>query len=243
MISMDNRKVLLLFVLTFGIAGCNRERSRDQDRTHKESDTVAADSSTSRIHRRDTTSSNPSPDLSPDQRTSGWQTYTDSQYGFSIEYPSGLKVRKGFETVHLLSQSWRAMATPEQHGSAIISIPIARLQNKQSFPRYYSVDLRIGVSSGSASDCAASNGERSIGAIDLNGVKFDQYEFSDAAMMQYVSGISYRTDHLGHCFAIEQIRNGSSYADQPSRKDIPQRVLDSCYYLAGKIVKTFRFTK
>ena len=175
----------------------------------------------------------------PDDETN-WKTYRNERYRFEFKYPPDLHPTAQFSTQDILPGIWRAMAGPKDRGNPVVAIPIVHLGGRTAYPRFYDVELRVGVGDVGVS-CGAGNGEKAIGSIAINGVTFDQYEFSDAAMMKYVSGISYRTEHNGRCFAIEQLRVGSNYRDTTSTSDIPQTTLDRYYYLAGKIVKTVRF--
>lgn len=173
----------------------------------------------------------------------GWKTYHNEKYGFSFDYPADLKVESTFKSYHTLGTEWRAEAMLGESGTAVVSIPIYQTSSDKFYPRFFGVELRVGVrkSDGTGSCLQASNGESSIGSIRIGNTSFDQFSISDHAMMKYLEGISYRTEHNGYCYAIEQLKSGSSYRDQPSKNDIPDAKLNEYYFLAGKIVKTFRF--
>lgn len=237
---MPRQRAYIIGLLLLAIAGCKRN-SRDEI-THDTSQ-VAGATDTAPHQPAQPTIDSVEPSPTENNTPSRWNTYVDEEHGFSFSYPEGLRVRKGFDESHHLTRQWRAMATPDQKGAAIVSVPIVRITSEKGYPRYYDVDFRVGLSTGGAAAGSPKNGERSIGKIEINGQSFDQYEFSDAAMMQYVSGISYRTLHNGQYFALEQIRSGSNYRDEKSANDRPQKELDSLYFIAGKIVKTFKFLR
>jgi hypothetical protein len=224
---------IILLLTALVLLACNRK-----DRPANTHDTIFS------ANQRDAAiQSNPAEQIDTSRTTddeSNWKTYRNERYRFEFKYPPGLHPTARFSTQDILPGSWRAMAGEKDRGTPVVEIPIVHFGDRTAYPRFYDVSFRIGVSDPGVS-CSAGNGERSIGSIAINGVNFEQYEFSDAATMKYVSGISYRTERDGRCFAIEQLRAGSNYRDTTSKADIPQAELDRYYYLAGKIVKTVRF--
>lgn len=234
------RYLTILFIAA--LLGCQRsEQSSSTTETNSaRTDSTVAD--TVRVH--DTVqlqSPQPAEPSPTSESEAGWKTYRNDRYHFEFQYPPNLSVSPTFSTRDILPKTWHAMATPSEPGQPVASVPIVHLGNRTAYPRFYDVEFRVGISD-SLANCRAVNGERTIGPIVINGSTFNQFEFSDAATMKYISGISYRTGHDGRCYAIEQLRAGSNYHDQPSTKDMDQKSLDEYYYLAGKIVKTFRFT-
>jgi hypothetical protein len=228
-----------LLLLCLALVSCHR--TEQTSTTTESSSTTAPDSiirDTVQLHDTVTTTS---PQPSSDESVNGWKTYRNDRYHFEFQYPPNLTPSEHFSTVDILPKTWRAMATSDEPGTPVMSVPIVHITGRTSYPRFYDVEFRVGVSD-SLKNGRATNGEKTIGTIVINGSTFNQFEFSDAAMMKYISGISYRTGHDGRCYAIEQLRVGSNYKDQPSKNDIEQNKLDEYYYLAGKIVKTFRFT-
>ena len=173
--------------------------------------------------------------------------YTDDNYGFSVSYPKDLKVENVFKQYYVLSNGWRAGADTQPGEKPLVSFPIYRTESNNSYPRYFAAEVRIGVSSNpqDVKDClvdsifgAASTTE------DINGIDFTVYAIADAAMMQYMGGKSYRTVHNGLCYAVEQLKAGSSYRDDPkSAKDISDELLGGYYDQGAAIIKTFKFIK
>lgn len=228
------RFILIFSVLTL-VCSCQRSDKLQQRETSSTShDTTLPSDPTDTIW----PPANSQSELTPDE--SSWKTYHNDRLQFEFKYPADLTVRPKFSTYDILPKTWRAMATFEEPGQPVVAVPIVHLSGRTAYPRFYDVEFRIGVSD-SLANCRATNGERTLGPIVISGSTFNQFEFSDAAMMKYVSGISYRTGHNGRCYAIEQIRSGSNYRDSAKAADLSQKQLDAYYYLAGKIVRTFRF--
>ena len=176
-----------------------------------------------------------------------WKTYIDEDYNFKIQYPEMLSIEKTFTNYHNLIDTWRYGATEDSGGKPVLSIVVYRVENENSYPRYFGTELRIGVSNSSYDIENCLNYDQDIisnSSIEtevINGFTFNKLVIQDAATMQYVEGISYRIIHNDTCFAIEQLKTGSNYRDAPSPKDIPDSVLDSYYDSIFEIIKTFEF--
>ena len=177
----------------------------------------------------------------------GWKTYIDKDYNFKLQYPEMLSIEKTFTNYHNLIDTWRYGATEDSGGKPVLSIVVYRVENENSYPRYFGTELRIGVSNSSYDIENCLNYDQDIisnSSIEtevINGFTFNKLVIQDAATMQYVEGISYRIIHNDTCFAIEQLKTGSNYRDAPSPKDIPDSVLDSYYDSIFEIIKTFEF--
>lgn len=180
--------------------------------------------------------------------------YRNDTYGFEISYPKNLSPEASFRKYYALSDKWRSQAAENQNGIAIVAIPVFRITNENGiatgkpYPLYFSAEVRVGVSSDpqAVADCLKTDPgytEQKHETVTLNGAQFERFEFADAAMMQYVQGVSYRAVHDGKCFAIEQLRAGSNYRDETMPSGTPDSALDAYYAQAGDIAKTFRFTK
>lgn len=181
------------------------------------------------------------------QPQSNLQTYKNTDYNFTISYPKNLTPEFVFKTYYHLSNTWRNDVMPESKGKGIISIPIYRIENKDSYPRYFDAELRIGASSDAqdVADCYNPNSGYQLSTTTeiINGIEFRKFEFGGAGMMQYLYGVSYRTIHNNICYAIEKIKTGSNYSDGPMPNDISQSVLDGYYDQIFDIIKTFKFIK
>ena len=179
--------------------------------------------------------------------------YKNSEYGFEISYPGNLVATTTFNNYYHLGTAWRADALLDNNGNAtgepIVSIPVYRVNNSNngayvSYPLYYDAELRIGVSSDpkDVQTCLLSTNETLGVSETINGINFSKFIIQSAGMMQYLEGVSYRTIRNNTCYAIEQLKTGSSYRDAPNSKDIPDPVLGSYYNQIPDIIKTFKFT-
>lgn len=176
--------------------------------------------------------------------------YKNDQYGFQLQYPKDLLPQVTFQQYYHLSNQWRAeLATDQPKGQPIVSIVTYNVTNTNSYPRYFDSELRVGASSDpeDVKNCLLNSPgytDWPVQDVTINGVVFKKFVIQNAGMMQYLDGISYRTVHNVICFAVEQLKTGSNYRDDPaSAKDIPDAVLNAAYDRLDGIVQTFKFLK
>ncbi len=140
-------------------------------------------------------------------------------------------------------------ALDETTGTPVAALVGYRIENVQTYPRYFDAEVRIGASRDpkELARClvpATEQNEQPLPDVVLGGVTFKAFSFQDAAMMQYEKGVSYRAIHEGACIAIERVETGSSYRDDPaSPKDIPDTELQAHYDALDAVVKTFSFAR
>ena len=194
------------------------------------------------------------PSTVPSATTDALKTYTNDAYGFEIAHPSNMTIDEKLDYSDLpkywrdLPKDWRWNAPKQSKGKPIVRIIGYHVTNESSYPRDFDTEIRIGASSAPA-DVASCYKNDATGEgkppqeVTINGIAFKKFDVSDAAMMHYVKGASYRTIHNDTCFAIEHLMRGSSYRDAPSPKDISQEELNAKYEALADIVRTFRFTK
>lgn len=175
--------------------------------------------------------------------------YKNFNYGFSINYPKTTKPETDFRAFYLLSNQWRAKATPEYRGTPVLSFVVFREDNNTKYPKqyplYFSAEVRIGVST-DIKNCYVKDAgytNQKVTDVTINGTTWKRFSFADAAMMQYVQGESYRTVRNNTCFVLEQIKTGSNYRDEAMTVSTPLVTLDAKYANAESILRTFRFTK
>jgi len=179
---------------------------------------------------------------------SGWITYSNNAYGFSISHPASLTPETTFSNNYHLSSSWRSGAFEEKtNGRAIIAFPVFRVEQSNTYPRYFDGELRVGASMDQYdiqhcmdNDQGSMDGE--IATKNINGIEFTAFPIHDAAMMQSIKGVSYRAIRNGICFAMEALVSQSNYRDDPiTSSTLSDETLDSYYKTIEAIAATFRF--
>jgi hypothetical protein len=176
-------------------------------------------------------------------------TYTNSEYNFSIRYPKSITTEYPFKSSYHLGKDWRAGATPEYRGTPIIALIVYREDNQTVFPKkyplYFSTEIRIGVSKDTKNCYQKDAGyeNQKITTVTFNGITWKKFSFADAGMMQYGEGESYRTIHNNICYAVEQVKTGSTYRDNTMATGTPDKTLNAYYAATTDILKTFQFTK
>ena len=178
----------------------------------------------------------------------GLSIYTNGTYGFTVFYPANAAVAYDFSPNHHLGSSWRANALPAVTGNPIVSIIPYTVASEDSYPRYFNAMVRIGASDDAreVARClvpAEEQGETELPDAVINGTTWKAFSFQSAGMMQYASGISYRTVRDDECMALEQIRTGSSYREAPTERDIPESTLEAEYGALDAIVQSFSFAR
>lgn len=178
----------------------------------------------------------------------GLAIYTNGSYGFSIFYPESAEVSYSFDPGYHLGSLWRANALPDAQGTPLVSIVPYHVESETAYPRYFNAMVRIGASADPAelARCeapAADQGEVDLGNVTIGGRSWSSFSLQDAGMMQYASGVSYRTVSEGKCIAMEKVRTGSSYREETTAQDIPQETLDAEYAALASIVESFSFAR
>ncbi len=181
----------------------------------------------------------------------GYYSYANAEYNFSMKYPKTAQLRNGFSTFHQIGNNWRLYPGQANQGKPVVSFSLHNIDQgtystgKQSYPLYFSAEVRVGVSP-NTKECYATDAgytSQKVTNVSIGGVTWKRFSTSDAAMMKYVQAESYRTIHNNMCYVVEQIKAGSSYRDDLMKPGVSETTLNN-YYNAGKtIVDTFRFTK
>lgn len=193
--------------------------------------------------------------LSPQSLQTGGATviYKDTNYGFEVAYPKSITPTNVFANSYTLQNQWRIEASSNNTGIPVVVIPVFHVDHGgvatgQAYPLFFDAEVRIGVSNDPAdvADCLKPDpnftNQPEVDAV-VNGISFKKFSVQDAATMKYIQAESYRTVHNGYCFAVEQVKTGSSYRDPSMTEGISDAILNGYYDEAGEIIKTFKFTK
>lgn len=179
----------------------------------------------------------------------GRAIYTNGEYGFALMYPETARVEEIFSPQYRAGSAWRVNALADATGTPVLAIIAYSTESDNSYPRHFVAQVRVGASSDpdEVAGCLAptpNRGETALADKTINGTTWKTFSFGDAGMMQYVSGVSYRVLHEGSCIALEKIRSGSSYQDDPeSPEDITDAELDSRYAGLDHIIESFTFAR
>ncbi len=175
----------------------------------------------------------------------GWNVYKNTEYGFEVRYPQEILPETTFRKLYHLSDGWRAGGLLNSTGTPIVAFPLYRTENESSYPRYYNAEVRVGISISpeDVANCTSSSPYTNASSTEvvINGTVFYEFPVQDAGMMQYLEGKSFRTVRNGICFAVEQLRAGSSYRDTTSSMESIDMMLREYYDKGSDIVKTFKF--
>lgn len=180
----------------------------------------------------------------------GLSGYSSSEYGFTLRFPPYVTPHNSFSTFHMLTNNWRVNASQVNQGKGVVEFPVysidqGSIATGKSYPLFFIAELRVGVSP-NVKECYSTDPgftNQTVTNVNINGVTFKRFSWSDAAMMQYVQGESYRTIHNNMCYVLEQIKAGTSYRDDTMKPGVAETTLTGYYNTAGAIAKTFKFTK
>lgn len=176
--------------------------------------------------------------------------YTNSEHGFSISYPKYAKVNSVFTTFHEIGNNWRVAASAANQGKAVSAVTLFSVDQgvystgKQKYPLYFLAETRIGVSQ-NTKDCYELDGgdpNQKVTNVTINGVAFKKFSSSLGIAPKYTNVESYRTIRNNKCYAIEQIKTGTTFKDDLMQPGISDSALEGYYTAAGGVVTSFRFT-
>lgn len=235
-----------LFLATFIAYYSGRQSITTEEITNTSSSTIKTEVATGTKP-----STIKAPSTGDTKATTGFSTYTNSEYGFTIKYPTYSKVKTTFSTFHQLGNNWRLYPGAAVQGKPVVSFTVFSVDQgvystgKQTYPLYYISEVRIGTSA-NTKECYASDPgytNQKITNVVINGTNFKKFSTSDGGMMKYVQAESYRTVKNNVCLVIEQIKNGSIYRDELMTVGVTDATMDAHYATGDTIVKSFAFTR
>lgn len=239
--------VLLIGLLSLYVS--NNDENKDVD-TPVSSETSSSTTNGVTAPKPATQGGSPSTNLTTG-KVPGFYSYANATHNFSIQYPSYIQPLTSFATFHEIGNNWRLYAGQANQGKPVVSFSIHNIDQgtyftgKQTYPLYFSAEVRVGVSP-NVKECYtpdAGNTNQKITNVTINGVAFKKFSTSVGGMQKYVQAESYRTIRNNSCYVIEQIRTGSSYRDEKMTTAKTEKELINYYNLGENIVKTFKFTK
>jgi hypothetical protein len=151
-------------------------------------------------------------------------TYSSSQYGFSVQYPSDVTPNTGGGNI-----------------SAALMVP-----STYEGPDTVSVTVRPADSSCLAAPAPyGDNGVTDNGTITINAVQFKSYMRASAATGSYIDDTAYAAVHGNLCFSIEdhlQRYSSGYFGGGQTEATQSQTDLASLKTMASSIIQSFRFT-
>jgi hypothetical protein len=166
-------------------------------------------------------------------------TYTNTTYGFSINYPNAFVATSTFASSYLLPTYWNIYA-PEGTGEQVVAIEYPGSNE------ILSSELRIGISTdiGQVKSCDTFPQEQGIATSThaIDGVQFYVGTAGDGAMSHFSHIKSYRVTHHGTCYALDLV----SFGTDPSVYSPPRTVPfdeKSAEAALNQVVDSFIFTK
>ncbi len=183
--------------------------------------------------------------ITPTDQTAGWKIYTNSQYDFSLSYPSD------FANVNDLT------ATQQNSLQTYMEVCFRNNNNpnetdfcyigNQTSDGFAAASLNIAASASTTmQDCEKSEGYGPDGEqaqtqpTTINGIIFYNAQLADAGLGHYVSTDSYRTYHGGTCYTIDlNIESDRGVSEKGLSADFSSMM----HSKLKSIISTFKFTK
>jgi hypothetical protein len=176
--------------------------------------------------------------------------YIDKLYDFRINMPNGVVPDTKFKSFHLFGTNWRINAPKGSKGEMVAVFPVYKIDRGnvapgQPYPLFFATEVRVGRSPDvkHCYDIDAGFSEQKIEEVTIGGNHFKKFSFSDAGMMKYLEGESFRIVHNNQCYVIERLKTGSNYKDETMLPGLSDQELDLYYQKTLAMIQTFAFTQ
>ncbi|HTE48630.1 MAG TPA: Ser-Thr-rich GPI-anchored membrane family protein, partial [Candidatus Paceibacterota bacterium] len=180
--------------------------------------------------------------------TSNWKTYTNTQYGFLVQYPSDFVLTSDLTATQQKSVSSYMGACPWNNTYANVEpneIGLCYVGGQTSDGFTAAALNVIPNTSTSMQDCQKTqqnNNSQLTKQTIIGGINFYEDALGDAGLGHYLSIDSFRSYHAGTCYNIE-LNIESQVGNSPSWNGLDS---DFVSMMSGKlksILSTFKFTK
>ena len=192
--------------------------------------------------------SNSVPLLITSTSSTAWQTYTNSQYGYTLQYPYDFALVSNMTSAQKSLTSSYMGSCHELNASYSYSTPgevSLCYIGSQTTDGFSASAFNISASSTtSVSDCQKTqqneNGQQTK-LTTINGIPFYEDMLGDAGLGHYVSTDSFRTYHAGKCYTIEADIE-SQVGNAPYWNGLDPTFLAGMKGKLDQILSTFHFT-
>jgi len=153
----------------------------------------------------------PSPASMPEpasRSTASAPVFEDARLGIEVQPMAGMQPRTGFQNDYLAADAWKADAAPDSRGTPLFALVL------DGSNEVTTAELRIGNSDTTTAvagcvevpDHAQPPGGDTV---EVDGVPFRHFVFSDAAMSHYMEVEAYRAVRGDRCLAIDLLVAGT----------------------------------
>jgi hypothetical protein len=170
-----------------------------------------------------------------------WQT-DPNHSGWSIAYPIDFDTNDNYSNTP--SDDWR-MGMPGGPGLQFFTLTIPRVFEPQT--NFADAKLTVGMSGNAAAvaECLIAEptepNQPASGTTTINGTVFTVFHFADAGAGNYYETTSYRTRHVGACWAVEYTIHSSQIGNYPPEYQLKPFDETALHDVLDRIVGTFKF--
>ncbi len=169
--------------------------------------------------------------------TSSWKVYTNTKYGFSFQYPSGLELKEGPVPDFPM---WRYGSMVQ--GDRVVAVGVLESQYPKTNLGFAGFHVGVSADPKEVAACLSPDypSEQMI-STSLSGVPFEFTTTTDVGAGNYYDITSYRTVHAGTCFALEIVLHSSNIMNYSETLGMKEFDRASIYPLLLHTLQTFRF--